>query len=333
MTTDLDSAFTRYLHHLSLNHFSPDTIRTRAIHLGTFMRWLRRTSAFSIPELTGDLLLEYRNHLLHCVKSNGLPLSISTQHSYLLSIRSWLRWMHKRRLTGQDLATEISLPKASYRLPRNLSAADVERVLECCSLRTRTGVRDRTILETFYSTGIRRTELLNLRTHDIDWHREFVTVRMGKGRKDRVLPIGERALAWIDRYLWEVRPSFLRSFDDGTMFLTRTGRRFTPNHLSWLSRRLVNKAFPHIEGACHLFRHSMATLMLEGGADIRFIQQMLGHSKLTSTQIYAHVSVGALKEVHSKTHPGARLRAFTKESLRTAVSATHRKTNGPDEHT
>ena len=164
-------------------------------------------------------------------------------------------------------------------------------------------------------------ELANLKIHDLDWHRELVTVRMGKGRKDRVIPIGERALAWIDRYLWEVRPRFKNCLDDGTLFITRTGKSFTPNHLSWLSRRMIHQAFPDVEGACHLFRHSMATLMLEGGADIRFIQQMLGHSKLTSTQIYAHVSVQALKEVHSKTHPGARLRTFTKQALQTGGSA------------
>ena len=308
MSFDLDSALTSYFHHLTINHFSAATIRTRSIHLRTFTRWCRDDS--NRTEITRTLLVEYQDHLLAVLKANGTPLSISTQHSYLLSIRSWLRWMHKHGLVRRDLAAGISLPKASYRLPRVLSAADVEKVFESCSLRTRTGVRDRTILETFYSTGIRRTELLNLSLHDLDWHREFVNVRMGKGRKDRVIPIGERALAWIDRYLWEVRPLFVDSIDDGTLFLTRTGRRLAPNHLSWLSRRLVRAAFPHVEGACHLFRHTMATLMLEGGADIRFIQQMLGHSKLTSTQIYAHVSVGALKEVHSKTHPGARLRTY-----------------------
>lgn len=182
-------------------------------------------------------------------------------------------------------------------------------------------MRDRALLETFYSCGIRRTELLRLKVHDLDWHKELLTVRMGKGRKDRVIPIGERALAWIDRYLWEVRPRYLVCPDEGTVFLTRTGSALTPNQLSGLTRRYIAKALPHIEGACHVFRHSMATLMLEGGADIRYIQEMLGHSKLSTTQIYAHVSIKALKEVHSKTHLGAKLRAFTREAL---GEASHR---------
>lgn len=324
MSSELQSALEGYTYYLTVRHFSAGTIRTRSIHLHRFTRWCNEQGCFGPKTLSMDLLFRYQASLLASRRFACVPLRISTQHSYLLSIRSWLRWMQRQALIDQDLGLDIQLPKPSQRLPRYLSAADVERVLECCSLRTRTGVRDRAILETFYSTGIRRTELLNLKTHDLDWHRELLTVRMGKGRKDRVIPIGERAMAWIDRYLWDVRPFLLSSADDGTVFLTRTGRQFTPNHLSYLSRRLINKVAPHIEGACHLFRHSMATLMLEGGADIRYIQQMLGHSKLTSTQIYAHVSVQALKEVHSKSHPGARLRAFTKEALQNALLVTDR---------
>jgi integrase/recombinase XerD len=315
MSFDLQSPVQSYLDALSIRHYSSETIRTRSTHLRAFVHWAEGQGISAPTQLSPDLLVNYQLQLISHRKAQDSPLCISTQHSYLLSIRSWLRWLKDQEIVASDLAAKIATPQATYRLPRNFSATDVERIFEVCSLRTSTGLRDRTILETFYSTGIRRMELLNLKTHDLDWHRGLLTVRMGKGRKDRVIPIGERALAWIDRYLWEVRQRFRQSLDDGTLFLTRTGRPFTPNHLSWLSRRLINQAFPKTQGACHLFRHSMATLMLEGGADIRFIQQMLGHSKLTSTQIYAHVSVQALKEVHSKTHPGARLRTFTKLAL------------------
>lgn len=321
MSFNLQLALQDYLKHLSLRNCSPETIRTRSIHLNAFANWSKGRGVSSAGQLSADLLAQYQFQLVSRRTVQGSPLCISTQHSYLLSIRSWMRWLAKQGVVAEDLAGKIALPNAGYRLPRNLTADDMERVLRCCSLHTRSGFRDRTILETFYSTGIRRMELANLKIHDLDWHRELVTVRMGKGRKDRVIPIGERALAWIDRYLWEVRPRFKNCLDDGTLFITRTGKSFTPNHLSWLSRRMIHQAFPDVEGACHLFRHSMATLMLEGGADIRFIQQMLGHSKLTSTQIYAHVSVQALKEVHSKTHPGARLRTFTKQALQTGGSA------------
>jgi integrase/recombinase XerD len=224
-------------------------------------------------------------------------------------------WMMRERAVLSDPFIGINLPRSTYRLPRVLGVADLEKVLHRPRVHTRLGLRDRALLETLYSTGIRRTELLRLRLHDIDWHKELVSIRMGKGRKDRVIPIGERALAWMDRYLWKVRRSFVVQEETSEVFLTRSGKPFTPNHLSGLVRKYIEKALPGRSGACHTFRHSMATLMLEGGADIRFIQQMLGHSKLSSTQIYTHVSVQALKDVHSRTHPAARLLAAARQEI------------------
>ena len=182
-----------------------------------------------------------------------------------------------------------------------------ELVLQQPNIADVVGIRDRAILETLYSTGMRRTELLRLKLPEIDRHRGLITIRAGKGKKDRVVPIGERALAWIDKYLNEVRPQFVCEPDDGTVFLTGQGEPFSPNHLSALARVYVEASQIGKNGACHLFRHTMATLMLEHGADIRFIQQMLGHAKLDTTQIYTHVSIRALKEIHSATHPSARL--------------------------
>jgi len=158
-----------------------------------------------------------------------------------------------------------------------------------------------------YSTGMRRTELARLTVSDVDWGRRLVLIRQGKGRRDRLVPIGPRALAWVGRYLAEVRPRDVRAPAGGTLFLTARGHAFHPNHLSALVRGYVEAAQLGKRAACHLFRHTMATLMLEGGADIRFIQEMLGHAKLTSTQRYTHVSVQHLQAVHAATHPAGRL--------------------------
>jgi integrase/recombinase XerD len=168
-------------------------------------------------------------------------------------------------------------------------------------------VRDRAILEVFYSTGVRRFELIKLKLYDVDAERGTLVVREGKGKKDRMVPIGERAAAWVAKYLEDGRPSLAVEPDDGTLFLTVEGAPFTPNRLTQMVRGYVNAAGVGKKGACHLFRHTMATLMLEGGADIRFIQQMLGHAKLETTQIYTQVSIRKLKEIHAATHPGARL--------------------------
>jgi integrase/recombinase XerD len=207
-------------------------------------------------------------------------------------------------------ASEIELPKLEKRLPRHvLTASEAEAVLMQPDLETQLGVRDRAMLEVLYSTGIRRMELAGLAIYDLDVERGTLLVRQGKGKKDRMIPIGSRAIAWIDKYQREVRPELVVEPDDGTIFLTVDGEAFGGGALTALVRGYVRGANIGKTGACHLFRHTMATLMLENGADIRFIQAMLGHVSLTTTEIYSHVAIRKLKEIHDATHPGARLNA------------------------
>ena len=201
-------------------------------------------------------------------------------------------------------ASEIELPRLEHRLPKHvLSVQEMEQVLAQPAIHDPLGLRDRAMLETLYSTGMRRMELIHLKIFDLDTDRGMLTIRQGKGKKDRVIPIGERAAAWVEKYLREVRPNLVTEPDDRTVFLSNAGEPFCLDHLSNLVRDYVDKANIGKRGACHLFRHSMATLMLENGADIRFIQQMLGHADLNTTQIYTHVSIRKLKEIHTATHP------------------------------
>jgi integrase/recombinase XerD len=146
-------------------------------------------------------------------------------------------------------------------------------------------------------------ELIGLQLYDLDSERGTVMIREGKGRKDRMVPIGARALGWTERYVREVRPRLLIDPNDLTVFLSHLGEALTCNRLSQLVGAYVDAADIGKRGSCHLFRHTMATLMLENGADIRFIQAMLGHAKLQTTQIYTHVSIRKLKEIHNATHP------------------------------
>jgi integrase/recombinase XerD len=169
------------------------------------------------------------------------------------------------------------------------------------------GIRDRAMLETLYSTGIRRMEVIGLKLTDFDPERRTIVVRQGKGKKDRMVPIGDGAILWIEKYLSGVRPSLVVPPDDGTVFLTNMGEPLSPNRLTQMCREYVDAAETGKRGACHLFRHTMATLMLENGADIRFIQEMLGHVELSTTQLYTQVSIRKLKEIHSATHPSAKL--------------------------
>ncbi len=202
-------------------------------------------------------------------------------------------------------ASDLDLPRLDQRLPKHiLSVAEVEAVLARTDLGDTAGIRDRAILETLYSTGIRRMELIGLGVFDLDHERGTLMVRQGKGGKDRMIPIGERALQWIAKYRDDARPELVTGADDGTLFLTQHGEAFTAGRLSELVRDYIDAAHIGKRGSCHLFRHTMATLMLENGADIRFIQAMLGHASLSTTQLYTQVSIRKLKDIHTATHPG-----------------------------
>ncbi len=202
------------------------------------------------------------------------------------------------------------MPKQQQRLPRHiLSVNEVEQVLNACDTSEPLGLRDRAMLETLYSTGMRRAELTGLRADDLDLNRGTVFVRQGKGAKDRVVPIGERACRWVERYLFQVRLDLVDVDDDGTLFLAKHGQGMQAKQLSVIVRGAIAAANlerfqdTHPNAACHLLRHACATHMLENGADIRYIQALLGHADLSTTEVYTRVSIQQLKAVHEKTHP------------------------------
>lgn len=299
----LTAACEAHLQHLADRHYAKTTCAVRRVHLRLFCVWAAARGVTETAWLTRPLLEAYRHHLTAYRKPDGAPLSLASQHARLTHLRVWCAWLVREQYLPADPAVGLERPRVESRLPTVCSAAEVEHVLAQPHLQDPLGIRDRAILEIFYSTGVRRTELVRLAVSDLDWGRRLVLIRQGKGRRDRLLPIGSRALMWVARYLAEVRPRLVRTPDGGTLFLTARGRAFHPNHLSALVRGYVEAAQLGKGGACHLFRHTMATLMLEGGADIRFIQEMLGHSKLTSTQRYTHVSIQHLQAVHAATHP------------------------------
>ena len=228
-------------------------------------------------------------------------------------IRKWFRWLTRNNRVLYNPAADLDLPKVEERLPKHvLTIEEVERVLNLPDTATALGVRDRAMLETLYSTGIRRMEIIGLQQRDVDYERGTLMVRQGKGKKDRMIPIGDRALAWVARYRDEVRPELAVAGDDGTLFLTVTGQAFSDNRMTQMVRNHVRAAGLGNIGSCHLFRHAMATQMLENGADVRFIQAMLGHADIKTTQVYTRVSIRALKDIHSATHTARLTRATLK---------------------
>jgi integrase/recombinase XerD len=204
-------------------------------------------------------------------------------------------------------------------MSRPLEDQEVEAILREAEPTTAPGLRDRAMLETLYSTALRRMELPGLALYDVDTTRRLVMVREGKGRRDRVIPIGARAAAWVDKYLQESRPQLLIG-DAQALFLSDYGEPVTPEYVAERVRRYMHFAGIKKPGACHLLRHACATHMLENGADTRFIQALLGHENLATTQIYTHVSIEKLKQIHDATHP-AKLHRAAQEPRRESSSA------------
>jgi integrase/recombinase XerD len=305
-----------YLEWMRTKNYSERTVENRAVYLAFFLQWAEDRGVTKPVEVTRPILERYQRHLYHLRKPNGRPLSFRSQYSRLVPVRAFFKWLARQNHLLYNPASELELPRLEHRLPKHvLTASEAEAVLAQPDTDDALGLRDRALLETLYSTGMRRMELAGLALYDLDVERGTLMIRQGKGKKDRMVPIGERALAWIEKYLGDVRPRLVVEPDEGVLFLTSTGEVFTPNRLTQLVRDYVTAAAIGKTGACHLFRHTMATLMLEHGADIRFIQQMLGHAKLETTQIYTQVSIRKLKEIHTATHPGAKLERHAARAL------------------
>lgn len=224
------------------------------------------------------------------------------------SIKLYFKWLAKSGQIPFSPASEIEYPKTGLRLPRAvLSHAEVERTLATADVTTLVGLRDRAVLELLYSTGIRRMELEGLRLEDLNASSGTLFVRKAKGDKQRVVPVGERALAWLSKYLEDGRPELVTDPAQPALFLDKDGRPLSKRAVSALGKKMLRRANLGKSGAAHVFRHSAATAMLEGGADVRFVQELLGHASLLSTQVYTRVAISKLKAVHAATHPGARL--------------------------
>jgi integrase/recombinase XerD len=294
----------RYLEWLAVRNYTPSTIEGRRDALKVFLLWTEERELHESHAITKPILESYQRHLWRWRKQNGKPLGITTQRSRLGTLKDYFAWLTRRNLITANPASELELPRQEKRLPAEaLGLREMSGILNVPDIADPLGIRDRAMLETLYSTGIRRSELTRLEITDLNRERQTLQIRQGKGHKDRVVPVGQRALKWLERYLDEVRPKLIVEQSEKALFLTSYGEGFNPDVVSRMVSKFIKKAEIGRPGSCHLVRHSCATHMLEGGADIRFIQQLLGHEKLETTAIYTQTSIEQLKAVHARTHP------------------------------
>ncbi|MCU7853316.1 MAG: tyrosine-type recombinase/integrase [Candidatus Thiodiazotropha sp. (ex Monitilora ramsayi)] len=283
------------------------TLKTKRLLLSRFIDWAAIQEIYHLQQLDLLVLEKYRRYLNRYRKRNGQPLDISTQYARLMAVTKFIKTMDYYDVIDGTFAKKFRLPRIPRRLPKDIpTVEDIERVLDQALIMGRLGLRNRAIIEVFYATGIRRIELVNINIMDIDFQRQILTVREGKHKNDRNVPIARRALDWVERYLTETRPRLATLSSGEALFLTEAGQRMKPHKVTGMVTKCVDRSGIDKKGACHLLRHATATEMLRHGADIRQVQEMLGHSDISSTQIYAHVTILDLNRVYYETHPAAK---------------------------
>jgi integrase/recombinase XerD len=298
-----------FLQNLSARAYSQPSIDAHRWALRQFTAWAAARGTHDPATLTRADLETYQLFLHHYRSPRGgRPLVTNTQLARLGCIRRFFAWLCRSGTIPANPAADLDLPrKQSAQLPKTLSEPEIQRLLAIPNAADPFGLRDRTILELFYATGIRRTEMANLDHGDYDPSTRTLIVRKGKNGKSRMLPVGERAAAWLDRFLSESRPLFDHLPKETALFLSGYGTRISPAYIGNWIKKLLQRCNIDKPGSCHLWRHSCATDMHRGGADIRYVQEMLGHERIDTTQIYTHVHIDALREVHTRCHPHGKL--------------------------
>lgn len=314
---DLESLVQEFLEYLEVErNLSPLTIRDYRHYLEFFDKWQKVNSPISKPQdLTVDVVRKYRVYLAHFLSPNGnpstsirtgLPLKKVTQNYYVIALRSFLRYLVKK-----DLAVvapeKIELPKVESRSLKFLDRDQLERLLAQPDVSTDRGLRDKSLMEMLFSTGLRVSELCRLNRDDINLERREFGI-IGKGQKQRIVFISDRAALWLGKYLAVradiYKPLFIRYKGGQGPTLTSEEMRLTPRSVQRAIEKYVRAAKLPVKATPHVLRHSFATDLLMNGADLRSVQELLGHKNVATTQIYTHVTNSTLRDVHKAFHSG-----------------------------
>lgn len=271
--------------------------------LESYRRDLRQLTVWLAQERSKTLLdvehFDLLDYLSYKVSLKARPSSTSR---VLSSVKRFYQYQLRQGKITADPSLQIESPKMVRLLPRSLTEADVEALLNAPDINTALGLRDRTMLETLYATGLRVSELVALKISEVSLDMGVVRIS-GKGNKERLVPLGEEALDWIRRFAQEARPGLLNGKLHDALFLTQRGESMTRQAFWYLIKRYVAQTGLHQTVSPHTLRHAFATHLLNHGADLRVVQMLLGHSDISTTQIYTHVARERLKLLHAAHHP------------------------------
>ena len=276
---------------------SPHTLAAYRRDLAGFLAFLERRRRRVTSARLGDLS-EYLAEL----RRRGLGARSSARH--LSAVRSFYRFLLASGEIQRDPTEHLESPRLPRRLPRTLSVEDAAALVESPDLSAPEGLRDRAMLELLYASGLRASECLTLRLEDLNIPAGYVTA-MGKGSRQRLVPVGAQALKWVERYAATSRPALVRRGDPGTLFVNRYGRPLSRQALWVMIKRAGKRAGLRSTVSPHTLRHSFASHLLERGADLRSVQAMLGHADIATTQIYTHLPSSAVRAMYRKFHPRA----------------------------
>jgi integrase/recombinase XerD len=275
---------------------SDNTLAAYRNDLTQFATWLEQHHAC-------DLLVAERMQLMgYLALRSEQQRSPRSSARLLSSLRRFYNWCRRERLIDEDPTRLLSAPKLGRPLPDTLSEEDVEKLLDAPDTKTPLGLRDRSMLELLYATGLRVSELVGLQQHQVNLRQGVVRVT-GKGQKERLVPMGEVAIDWLRRYTQEARPELAAGNLDGALFLTRRKSSMTRQAFWYLIKRYAHQVGIRGHLSPHTLRHAFATHLLNHGADLRAVQMLLGHSNISTTQIYTHVAKARLQALHAQHHP------------------------------
>src|SRR4051812_37150065 len=275
---------------------SRNTLASYRLDLSQFARWLEEERGAQLLAAQHSDLLAYLAHRVAC-KSKATSTS-----RLLSSLKRFYQYQLRQGTITTDPSLNIDTPKLPRGLPKTLSEQDVEKLLAAPDVEDALGLRDRTMLETLYASGLRVSELVTLKVVQVSQDMGIVRI-VGKGSKERLVPLGEEALNWLKRYLKEARPQILQQRAADAMFVTHRGDAMTRQSFWHLLKRYSDQAGLDKPISPHTLRHAFATHLLNHGADLRVVQLLLGHSDISTTQIYTHVARERLKQLHAKHHP------------------------------
>lgn len=288
-----------YLHYLKVERgLSENTINSYGIDLKLFLEYLRENEIPSFKQVNKEVIVNYMQSEKNNNKANSSILrSVS-------SLRKFFQYLAQEKIIEKDPMLLIDTPKKKQHLPQVLTKEEVEKLLRSPNTGQVLGLRDRAMLELMYATGLRISEIINLKLEDL--HLTMGTLQtLGKGHKERIVPVGDEAIKWVNRYLEEARPKLLKQKRSNYLFLNFHGNNLTRQGVWKNLKAEVRKAGIQKNITPHTLRHSFATHILEDGADLRIVQELLGHADISTTQIYTHLSNKQLADIYNRAHPRA----------------------------